>query len=139
MRMPLNSMIFFSLGVLNDVDKSFNMEFADILIDHSQKPLKSFKIVKQPKVLHTDENSAEKKTVEYVFEQNDNAISNLFNYVSKNNVNLLCLNRESKNKKNDTDFVKIDINKVINKMNIPLLIAGKSKTYIELNVVKSKF
>lgn len=117
----------FSLGVLNDIEKSFNIDFADILISHSQKPLKSFKIGKQAKAVNEKEKSIEKNTVEYMFEQTDNAISNLFNYVSKNKINLLCLNRESKNGKIDKDVMKIDINEIINKMNIPLLIAGNQK------------
>ncbi len=114
----------FSLGVLNDIEKSFNIEFADSLLSHSQKPLKSFKIGKQSKASSEKEKSIETKTVEFVFEQTDNAINNLFNYLSKNNINLLCLNRESKNGKIEMDAMKIDINEIINKMNISLLIAG---------------
>jgi len=117
----------FSLGVLNDIEKSFNIEFADSLISHSQKPLKLFKIGKQSKALSEKEKSIEKKTVEYVFEQSDNAINNLFNYLSKNSIDLLCLNRESKNGKIDKDVIKIDINEIIYKMNISLLIAGNQK------------
>jgi len=117
----------FSLGVLNDIEKSFNIEFADSLISHSQKPLKSFKIGKQSKALNVKEKSIEKETVEYVFEQSDSAIKNLFNYLSKNNIDLLCLNRESKNGKIDVDVMKIAINEIISKMNVSLLIAGNQK------------
>ena len=111
----------FSLGLLNNIEKSINIEFAESLISHSTKPLKSFKIGKQPNVLNESEKSIENKTVEYVFEQTDNAINNLFKYLSKNNVDLLCLNRE--NEKNYMNTTKIDINQIINKMNISLLIA----------------
>ena len=118
----------FSIGVLNDIEKSFNIEFADSLISHSQKPLKSFKIGKQSKALNEIEKSVERKTIEFVFEQTDNAINNLFNYLSKNNIGLLCLNRESKNGKIDMEVMKIDINKIISKTNISLLIAGNQNS-----------
>jgi len=117
----------FSLGVLNDIEKSFNIAFADSLISHSQKPLKSFKIGKQSMALNETEKSIEKKTVDYVFEHNDNSVNTLFNYLAKNNINLLCLNRESKNGKIDRDTMKIDIYEIISKMNISLLIAGNQK------------
>ena len=71
-----------SLGLLNDMEHTFNMEFVENLMTHTQKPLKSFKIVKtsnKSKEVYTTSN---KKMVEYVFEQSDNSIKNLSNYLS---------------------------------------------------------
>lgn len=86
-----------ALGILNDLEPSSKIEFAHDLVGNSKKPLRSFKIVddnneEQGSQIHTG-----KKTVEYVFEKNDNSIKNISNYVSKNNINLLCLKRRNNN------------------------------------------
>ncbi len=50
-----------TLGVLNATEKSFNSDFAQKLIKHTQKPLKSFRIIKKTDAL--------KKTNEAALEQ----------------------------------------------------------------------
>ena len=114
-----------SLGVLNGIEKSFNIEFADDLMEYTQKPLKSFKIVNSSNTLKETQMPTDKKTVEYVFEQGDNAIENLSNYLSKNNINLLCMDRGEK--KNKESLVNSDIKDVINKLNVSLLVTGEQK------------
>lgn len=108
-----------SLGILNDVEPSLNMNFANDLLNNTQQPLKSFKInnnANRPKGIKLD---IDKKIVEYVFEQNDNSIKNLSNYVSKNNINLFCINKDEKN-----DIVKTDIKEIISKFNVPVLVSA---------------
>jgi vacuolar-type H+-ATPase subunit F/Vma7 len=110
-----------SLGILNGIEPAFNLEFTKNLKAFTQKPLKSFTIHSNSNILkerHTT--SKDEKTIEYVFEQGDNAINNLSNYLSKNNVDILCLDRESKNRETD-----VGMNEIINKVNISLLIANK--------------
>lgn len=107
-----------ALGLLNDMEDSF--EFAKKLIEHTQKPVKSFKVVKPSSTLKETTTVNNKETVEYVFEDNDNAINNLSNYLSKNNINLLCVNR---NKKTNDKYLKgSDINNIINKLNVSMLL-----------------
>tara|TARA_R110002126_G_scaffold6305_5_gene33025 strand:- start:561 stop:1373 length:813 start_codon:yes stop_codon:yes gene_type:complete len=112
-----------ALGLLNDMEDSF--EFAKYLIEHTQKPIKSFKVIKQSNTLKETTNVNNKENVEYVFEDNDNAIENLSNYLSKNNINLLCINRDKKT--NDKYSMKSDINNVINKLNVSMLLTTNQK------------
>ncbi|MFY0628747.1 MAG: universal stress protein [Flavobacteriaceae bacterium] len=99
-----------SLGLLDEKNNALNVDFANNLIQNAQRPLKSFKVVKNSDQLEKNPTPANQDTVEYVFEQNDNVIKNLSNYLSKNNVNLLCVNREN-------DYA-------INKLNVSLLVAN---------------
>ncbi|MDO5969337.1 universal stress protein [Flavivirga aquimarina] len=109
-----------SLGVFNH---SLNEDLSKKLMAYTQKPVKSFKIKKSSNKSEQDGSDATlKDTIEYVFEPNDNAISNLSNYVLKNNIDLLCINRENNDFSNASASGNLDINKVINKLNVSLLL-----------------
>ena len=115
------------LGALNNIEKAFDLEFADDLIGHSRKPLKLFKIVKNSNLIKATNTSSDKKVIEYVFEQGANSIKNLSNYLSKNSINLLCIDRM----KNDTNKIEenlpisSDIKEIIGNLNVSLLITGR--------------
>ena len=117
-----------ALGLLNDIEDSF--EFAKDLIAHTQKPVRSFKVINQSNTLKETTNVNNKENVEYVFEDNDNTIENLSNYLSKNNINLLCVNREKR--LNDKYSMKADINNVINKLNVSMLLTTNSNLFISI-------
>ncbi len=68
--------------------------------------------------------------MEYVFEENDNTIKNLSNYLSKNNINLLCFDRGHRNTKNNTNSIKTNINDVIRNLNVSLLLTTEQKLKI---------
>lgn len=110
-----------SLGMLNSFEESFNLEFADDLMANTQKPLKSFKIVKNSNASEENLQPANKNKVEYVFEHNDSSIKNLSNYLSKNNINMLYVDRV---KKSDDDKMISDIKTVVNNLNVNLLLTG---------------
>lgn len=99
-----------SLGMIDGIDRSLNVDFAESLIENAQRPLKSFRILKNSEKLEKNPTPVNQKMVEYVFEQGDHAIKSLSNYLSKNNINLLCVNRES--------------NYPINKLEVSLLVAN---------------
>jgi len=111
-----------SLGLLNGIDESF--EFAQNLIKHSQDPLRSFIMANNLDTLKGSNTFNDKKIVEYVFEKNDNTIANISNYLSKNNINLLCVNRENKKTANKLTLMKSEIKEIINKLNVSLLLSG---------------
>ncbi|QTD36186.1 universal stress protein [Polaribacter batillariae] len=91
-----------SIGLLNNVNLSSN-KFMETLVSYSKKPLKSFQI---------DVKSAEEKvlipkdTIKYVFEDGDNAIKNMSSYLTKNNINLLFLNREKNTNSKVANWVR---------------------------------
>lgn len=107
-----NSMV--SLGVLNNARSNFNMRFAEQLLEHSKKPFKTFKTQ-----IDTEGNSKD-DTVNLVFDHGRNPIHSMSNYLTKSDVNLLCLNRTTENSK-----TKSDIKNVINQVNVSLLISER--------------
>lgn len=112
-----------SLGVLNDIKQSFNIDFVNDLIGKSEAPLRSFKIVRNSNTPKVTPVPIDKKTIEYVFEKTDNTMKNLSNYVSKNNINLLCINRVKKNAENEENIANSDINDVISQLDVSLLVS----------------
>ena len=108
-----------SLGLLDDANTTFNIEFIDALFKHTQKPLKSFRTVASNK----EEVSTDKETVELVFDQGSNSIKSLSNYLAKSDVNLLCLNRENSSITNSKSKIK----DVISNVNVSLLISEEQK------------
>ncbi|WP_299550720.1 universal stress protein [Seonamhaeicola sp.] len=113
-----------SLGVFNHFEHSSDKDLAKKLMALTQKPIKSFKIQKTTDSSgqgHSD--LASKDTIEYVFEPNDNAVSNLSNYVLKNNIDLLCINRDKIGSKNKA-VSNLDINNIIKKLHVSLLLTG---------------
>ena len=108
-----------SLGVLNGTENSFNLGFAQDLLDNAQEPLKSFQMVKDASTVQKTVIPTDKKVLEYVFERNDNSVKNLSKYVSKNNINLLCINRAQK-KSN----IASDVSDIVGKLNVSLLVAN---------------
>ena len=121
----------FSLGVLNNAKNAFNIDFAENLLENTQKPLKSFKIIKNSTDLKETETSfPEIETREYVFESNDNAINNFSNYLVKSQVNLLCLNRDKQYSKK-AESINSSINDLVNKLNVSVLITGRQHQIIQ--------
>ncbi|SDG84593.1 universal stress protein [Winogradskyella thalassocola] len=106
-----------TLGVLNGSNKIFSTEFSKDIITHTKAPLKSFRILnsqEESDVLISNEG----KMVEYVFEQNDNAMTTLASYLQKNNINLLCVDREK-----DRTNAETSLKEVVNKLNVSLLVS----------------
>ncbi len=121
-----------SLGILKTNEEFLNLEFANDLIEHSQKPLKSFKIIKNSSgILKTKEASNDSQTIEYVFEENDNTIKSLSTYLSKNNINLLCLNREQQPINDASNTVKTNLKEVVGNLNVSLLLTPKKKLKLQ--------
>lgn len=114
-----------SLGVLNGNENASDFDLINHLIDHSQKPLKSFKIVKNSNEINSKTIQSNKEMVEYVFEQNENSISNLSNYLSKNNINVLYIDRGKGESKNGLYPINSNIKDIISKLNVSLLITGE--------------
>lgn len=118
-----------SLALLEDGEQTPNIEFVDNLLLHTQKPLKSFKIVKNPSSLKTSKEFRGKKTIEFVFEKRDDSIKNLSNYLTINNINLLCMARSKSNpnKKSENSSINSDIKAIVGNLNVPLLLTGVPK------------
>lgn len=108
-----------SLGLLNNLNISFNTEINASIFKHTRKPLKSFKtnnVTSETKEMHGLE---DKDTVEFVFDHGENSIKSMSNYLTKSDVNLLFVNRRNMSKAS----YKSDVKNVINNVNVSLLIS----------------
>ncbi|CAM1360905.1 universal stress protein [Tenacibaculum xiamenense] len=101
---PFKNPHFFTQIAINAIEPIKTFQFTDD-INHDQTVIESFK---------------NKRIVEYVFEKSNNVVNNLTTYLKKNNVNLLCLPR----KKNNRTTKELDINDVLNKLNVSLLVTA---------------
>lgn len=101
-----------SLGLFNI--SNTKDPFTQSIINATQKPLTSFKILENSKNLK--EEVLSKKRVEYVFEKGDNVLKNISSYLLKSNINLLFVNREKNNS------TKTNIKEVINNLDCSLIL-----------------
>ncbi|MFV0540389.1 MAG: universal stress protein [Aestuariibaculum sp.] len=105
------------LGILNGSENTFNSKLVSALKPFSETTLKSFVVGDVP-----SNGIPKQNTVEYVFEANDNTIGNLKNYISKNHINLLLLDRTDEQSNNKT---KPNIKTFINKLNVSVLLTSQ--------------
>ncbi len=96
-----------ALGLFNNEKDQLNIDFADELLKSIQKPLTSFKIIKDASEL--GQGSKNQDQVEYVFNQTDGVVGKLSNYLKKSKVDLLCVNREN--------------NEAISQLNVSMLVS----------------
>lgn len=105
-----------SLGVLNNRGETLNMRFSEQLLEHSKKPIKNFKTQKD-----VNENNNIDGAVSLVFDNGRNSISSISNYLTKLDVNLLCLNRKT----TESSKEKVDRRSVINQVNVSVLLSER--------------
>ena len=101
-----------SLGFLNDVNFKKNLQ--EDLINLTNKPLTCFKINDQS--LAETKTSTLKKSIEYVFDNDDNSVNKVSRYLAKSNINLLFVDRE----KNQNSKTK----NIINNANCSLILTN---------------
>lgn len=110
-----------TLGFFNAKNKFFNLKFIDELLRQTSKPLRSFNIGDMSN--EKEEHNTDYKVIDYVFEKNDNVFNTLSNYLVKNDVNLLCLNRGKKDR--NSIIVKSEIKDVVNKTNVSIFLTNE--------------
>ncbi|MEP3837549.1 MAG: universal stress protein [Algibacter sp.] len=113
------------IGLLNGQTQVFNQDFTSNLFAKAKTPLKSFNIVNSANTAVIEVEKSTNKAIDFVFEKNDNTIKNIDQYLSKNKVNLLFINRSS-NKgaamKNESE-----IKQIINNVNVSLFITSNTQ------------
>ncbi|WP_406685192.1 universal stress protein [Seonamhaeicola sp. MEBiC1930] len=110
-----------SVGVLNGLEHA-NESLAKRLMDYTQKPIMSFKIQKpNESVKESNGNTSSNDTVEYIFESSSNSINTLSNYVVKNDIDLLCINREIESSRKGK-LSSSNLSKMIRKLDVSMLL-----------------
>ena len=110
-----------ALGFFNAKNELFNLKFIDDLLGQTNQPLRSFNIGEVSN--EKEERNTDYKVIDYVFEKNDNVFNTLSNYLIKNNVNLLCVNRGKKHRNNI--IVKSEIKDVVNKTKVSIFLTNE--------------
>ena len=118
----LNSEHQVSLGLLNESAHLDKDELVRYLLKQSKQPLKNFKVVSNSASVSEKGISNSLKSVAYVFESNDQIYEKLTKYISKSNINLLCIGRNGENTMDKENFVKTAIPEVMNKTDVSILI-----------------
>ncbi len=113
-----------SIGLFNDAEHSFNLDFAPALLANAEAPLKSFNIAEK-KETELNSTSSTVATQAYTFEQGDNAVKNLSKYLKMHNINVLCINR-----KNGVSLANSNINEAMDTLNVSLIV---NKEKLQLN------
>ncbi len=117
------------LGAFNLSSGNFQSGIAKSLVDATQNEVKSFRVV--DKIESKDKTETEESmsnVVEYVFEQNDTIVDSISNYVSKNKLNLLLVDRPT-NVKSSKAMTKVK--SLIKNSEVSMLFPGLRK--FELN------
>ncbi|MEL6810724.1 MAG: universal stress protein [Bacteroidota bacterium] len=112
-----------SVGVLNNLKTVTENEVASTVMQQSRKPLKLFKIEDTFDPAQ-DIASSSAKTIDYTFENNENALKSLTSYVHKNNVNLLCFEREEKQRSRN----QVKSSEVLKLIDTSMLMVGSNNT-----------
>jgi len=121
---PLEPNLELSLGVFNSVAQKLNIDFADQLMSHSHKPLKSFKIIQDSREIQDSKAPILNNRVEYTFEQGTGAINNLSKYLSISKVNLLFIDRMDHTTGSNAKLIASDIQNIIDSLNVSLLLGN---------------
>ncbi|WP_242120830.1 universal stress protein [Aestuariivivens sediminicola] len=113
-----------TLGLFNNSEDTSNLMFVKELINTSVKPLKSFRIVKNAQELEEIKETVSELVDEYVFEYTDNTVKSISNYMLKNNVNLLLLERSKTNMKSKSKNFMSDLKTMMDTLNVSMLLTG---------------
>jgi hypothetical protein len=107
------------------------MSFTEDLFFHANNTIKAFNIVETSNTLPQTSGFLGRKTINYVFDNNENTVNNLPLYLTRSNIDLLFLEGRKK--------VKEDLSRLLNtyeivrKSNINLLITGEKHNNYNFN------
>ena len=116
-----------SLGILNGTEPPKGLDIFNNLMGYAKKPIKSFSFIDGAKGTPSGESSADGSVVQFVFEKGASTASNLSNYVSKNNINLLWIDNPAKRDSHQEQFVPLELKNVVGNINVPLFMTRGRK------------
>jgi len=119
-KLPLEPNAELNLGALDNMEPWHSVAFTEYLFQQTKAPLKSFRFIKNADELGESHIPKTERIIEYVFEQNDNSVDKLPEYLKKSNINLLLVNRTKKNGLISSDFYTL-----INKIPVPIMVMGE--------------
>lgn len=109
-----------SLGLLNTTAADLPQGLTTELQKRIKNPIKQFHVGTAP-------NKTSEDVITYEFESSASTMNNIATYVSKNNIGLLCVNRQT-TKNSHLKNITSNIKEAIHKINVPILIVQNSPT-----------
>ncbi|WP_276168879.1 universal stress protein [Zobellia alginiliquefaciens] len=117
------------IGMLNCSGELNNSPFSETLFTCANSPLKSFNIIDSSKTQMQPFQFLGQKTVNYVFDYNQNTIKTLPTYLSMSNIDLLFIER--KRKENHSIPAISNMYDMAKKLGVTLMITGEKRTNYE--------
>jgi nucleotide-binding universal stress UspA family protein len=122
-----------SIGFLNSMEGIDKIALVNDLKNHSQKPFKLFKTV-QNDSSKTEKNeldkikelNAEKDVIVYEFDAHDESSNGMINFISKNNLSLLCINKKDKINNSFSRSVNKVLSNAMEKTDVSILVLNSN-------------
>ncbi len=112
------------LGAYNVSKDELEQGFAKTLLEQSKNPVRSFKVVEKPGINQMSAEGTISGVVEYVFEQSDNVLNNISNYVTKNELDLLLVDRPFSTEKSSA---VVKVKSLLKNNEVSVLFPGRKK------------
>lgn len=112
------------LGAYNVSADEFEEGFAKTLLEKSKSPVRSFKVIEKPDASKMNPVNNTSGVIEYLFEQNDNVMNNISNYVAKNELDLLLVERPLKT---DSSNSVLKVKTLLKNNEVSVLFPGHKK------------
>ena len=119
------------IGSLNCSEAVFNASFTEELFLNTNSVLKSFNILESSNVVPQTVGSLGRKTINYVFDNNENTVNNLPVYLSISNIDLLFL--DGGNKEKEALSRLLNTYNMVRKSDINILVTGEKHTQYNFN------
>lgn len=111
-----------SLGLYNNANFESNVPFINSIVSGTDRPIRSFSVESDFSNSEAQKQSLNFDVIPYVFENNDATLKNMSNYIDKDKVNLLLVNRKSNTTKKDLSISAL--NDLAYSIKVPLLFSN---------------
>ena len=120
----LNAQSKLKLGLFNSKNIDSKNHFMEALISNSESPISTYEIAnREGKINNVNEQDGQ-KIVSYVFEDNDQAMQTISNYLGKNKVNLILINRKLKTANKGQEISISKLNDLVQTLRVPVLLSN---------------
>ena len=113
-----------SLGLYNSINTEYNIPCINSIISNTNRPICSFSVTDSTTEIIVESDKSKENIVSFVFDKNDQTLKTMSNYMYKNDVNLLLVDRKSA-ANNSTSLSISDLNELAYTIKIPLLLSNK--------------
>ncbi|MAZ71667.1 MAG: hypothetical protein CMC70_00835 [Flavobacteriaceae bacterium] len=114
-----------NLGLYNTNTLQSKLGYIDALVSNSEASIRAYEVAGALKTTNPTSGQYDASIVSYVFEQNDTTLQTMSNYMDKNKINLLFVNRNSKTSDKKGGLSISELNNLAHSIKVPLLFANE--------------